>query len=64
MITLTLARLMCRLNLHHRWRSERNADGDTYIECSRCGKEPYDGGPPNIGGSIAGLGGSGMGGDR
>lgn len=56
--------LTCRLNLRHRWRERRNPDGDMYYSCSRCEKDRYDlerHNGPNIGGNIAGMGGSGMG---
>ncbi len=31
--------LLCRLNIHHVWRRHRTADGETYRECERCGKD-------------------------
>jgi len=31
--------LLCRLNLHHRWRPERSPDGEWYRRCANCGKE-------------------------
>lgn len=59
MIAVKPARLMCRINLHHRWIPQRNPDGDVYYRCSRCDKDRYDvetGDGPNVGGNIAGLG--------
>ncbi len=42
-MTTTSARpskpLLCRLNLHHRWRKEYNPAGETYRRCRRCGKD-------------------------
>lgn len=31
--------LLCRLNLHHRWRPERSPDGQWYRRCANCGKD-------------------------
>ncbi len=31
--------VLCRLNLHHRWRWESSLDGGRYRRCSRCGKD-------------------------
>jgi hypothetical protein len=31
--------LLCRLNLHHHWVSERSLDGEWYRRCSKCGKD-------------------------
>jgi hypothetical protein len=33
-----LARLLCRLGVH-RWNHARDADGDEYKQCGRCGKD-------------------------
>ena len=37
--------LLCRLNLHHRYRKEYNPAGEVYRRCSRCGKDD-PGDPP------------------
>jgi hypothetical protein len=50
-------RLLCRLNLHHKWVSRFNPDGEDYLQCKACGKDLYDverASGPNIGGNIAG----------
>jgi hypothetical protein len=39
--------LLCRTNLHHRWVEQKNADGESYLRCSRCGKDRYDVEPPD-----------------
>lgn len=31
--------LLCRLNLHHEWRTARTEDGARYRRCHRCGKD-------------------------
>jgi hypothetical protein len=31
--------LTCRLNLHHRWRTNHTEDGGRYLRCARCGKD-------------------------
>jgi len=39
--------LLCRVNLHHTWRTYSTEDGERYQRCSRCGKdhtERYNGG--------------------
>jgi hypothetical protein len=33
-----LAKLLCRLGVH-RWKEARDADGDAYEQCGRCGKD-------------------------
>jgi hypothetical protein len=33
-----LTRLLCRLGVH-RWNQARDADGDEYKQCGRCGKD-------------------------
>ena len=39
--------LLCRLNLHHRWHTERNPVGEPYRRCLKCGKDdPGNQGPP------------------
>ena len=30
---------MCRVRLHHEWRSHRTEDGGRYRRCRRCGKD-------------------------
>jgi hypothetical protein len=52
---------LCRTNLHHHWMLETNPDGETYLRCSRCGKDRYDVEPPDdpaAGGHLASMGGS------
>ena len=36
--------LLCRLNVHHRYRKAYNPAGESYRRCSKCGKD--DPGPP------------------
>jgi len=31
--------LMCRMNLHHVWRTRNTEDGSRYLCCARCGKD-------------------------
>jgi hypothetical protein len=32
--------LLCRLNLHHHWKLQRNSStGEAYYRCTRCGKD-------------------------
>ena len=41
------APLLCRLNLHHHWHTERTEDGSLYRRCRRCGKDnPSTGSAP------------------
>jgi len=41
--------LLCRLNLHHKWRVQHAPDGGRYRRCERCGKDQGPtGGPPDI----------------
>ena len=51
--------VLCRLNLHHTWRTRRTEDGARYVECGRCGKDRRSGGGP--GDWAAGIGGGGAG---
>ncbi len=37
--------LLCRLNLHHRYRKQYNPAGEVYRRCDRCGKDD-PGDPP------------------
>jgi len=37
--------LLCRLNVHHRWREEYNPAGESYRRCRLCGKDD-PGDPP------------------
>lgn len=37
--------LLCRLRLHHHWRTEHNEAGEAYRRCTRCGKDAT-GDPP------------------
>lgn len=39
MITLNRKPLLCRLNLHHRWRTEHAPEGGYYRRCTKCGKD-------------------------
>jgi hypothetical protein len=53
--------LLCRLNLHHKWRSQLNPEGQQYLQCARCGKDQYDverHDGPNTAGNIMGGGGT------
>jgi hypothetical protein len=52
-------RLLCRLNLHHKWVRCFNPQGEDYLQCKCCGKDRYDvvRGDPNMtnfGGGLAG----------
>ena len=39
--------LLCRLNLHHRWHTERNPMGEPYQRCLKCRKDKTGNqGPP------------------
>ena len=31
--------LLCRLNLHHTWITERSPGGEWYRRCAKCGKD-------------------------
>lgn len=31
--------VLCRLNLHHTWRTVSTEDGSRYQRCARCGKD-------------------------
>jgi hypothetical protein len=31
--------LLCRLNLHHKWVTERSSGGEWYRRCAKCGKD-------------------------
>ena len=51
-------RLLCRLNLHHKWVRRFNPQGEDYLQCKCCGKDRYDverGDPSmtNFGGGMA-----------
>jgi hypothetical protein len=35
-------RLLCRLNIHHKWVRQFNPDGEIYLQCKACGKDRYD----------------------
>lgn len=37
--------LLCRLRLHHHWKTEHNEAGEAYRRCTRCGKDAT-GDPP------------------
>ena len=51
--------IVCRLTLHHRWRTESTEDGNRYRRCTRCGKfEDYLG--TGHWGSSAGIIGGGF----
>ncbi|ABM09049.1 DUF1660 family phage protein [Paenarthrobacter aurescens] len=39
-----LGKLMCKLNLGHKWHVERTEDGTRYRRCTRCGKDEDDSG--------------------
>jgi hypothetical protein len=50
--------LLCRTHVHHKWRLERNPEGETYLRCGRCGNDRYDVervDGPNMGGNLMGL---------
>ena len=32
-------KMLCRVNIGHRWHEEHNDDGEAYDRCSRCGKD-------------------------
>ncbi len=32
-------RLLCRLNLKHKWERRFNPEGADYLQCTACGKE-------------------------
>lgn len=34
--------LLCRVNVHHKWRQESTSDGQRYTRCARCGKDGID----------------------
>jgi len=55
MIVKTATPLMCRLNLHHRWRWCSTEDGDRFERCEKCGKDRSEkvGGGPGVG--VAGM---------
>ena len=38
-ITTTRKPLLCRLNLHHRWRWLNTEDGGRFQQCEKCGKD-------------------------
>jgi hypothetical protein len=46
--------LLCRLNIHHRWRVEHVPGGEAYRRCKKCGKDDpgsfIEGTPDIIGG--------------
>jgi hypothetical protein len=56
--------LLCRLNIHHRWRVERSPGGEFYRRCQKCGKDDpgsyvertVDVIGPGIGGGLGGGG--------
>ena len=51
-------RLLCRLNVHHKWVRRLNPDREAYLQCKHCGKDLYDverSSGPNIGGNVAGF---------
>lgn len=33
------ASVMCRMNLHHVWRTQSTEDGNRYLRCARCRKD-------------------------
>lgn len=51
-------RLLCRLNVRHKWVRRLNPDREVYLQCRHCGKDLYDverSTWPNLGGNVAGL---------
>jgi len=41
--------VLCRMNLHHRWRPAATEDGEKYLRCVRCGKDhPGPRGPSDL----------------
>lgn len=49
--------IVCRLTLHHRWRTESTEDGNRYRRCTRCGKFEDYLGTGHWGGSAGIIGG-------
>lgn len=44
--------LLCRLNIHHKWRVEHAPEGGNYRRCVKCGKDDpggfVEGQPPDV----------------
>jgi hypothetical protein len=41
-VPISPKRLLCRLDLHHKWVRRFNKDGEDYLQCRACGKDRYD----------------------